>query len=84
MGGSRFHAPFIDAVPELDLVAVVTTDADPRAAAPGTDIVGSVDCTLAVKLVNELVEAADEKQLSCTIARCRMAREVDVADGVAR
>jgi scyllo-inositol 2-dehydrogenase (NADP+) len=47
IGVSLYHAPFIDAVPELDQVAVVTTDTDRRAAArrrhPGTDILGSVE-----------------------------------------
>jgi scyllo-inositol 2-dehydrogenase (NADP+) len=51
MGGSLFHAPFIDAVPDLHLVAVVTTDARRQAAVrerhPGTEIVASVDQLLA-------------------------------------
>jgi scyllo-inositol 2-dehydrogenase (NADP+) len=51
MGGSLFHAPFIDATPDLDLVAVVTTDARRQAAVrerhPGAEIVASVDQLLA-------------------------------------
>jgi scyllo-inositol 2-dehydrogenase (NADP+) len=51
MGGSLFHAPFIDASPDLDLVAVVTTDARRQAAVreryPGAEIVASVDGLLA-------------------------------------
>lgn len=51
LGGSTFHAPFIDAVPELELVAVVTTDARRQQVARDrhhhAQIVGSVDELLA-------------------------------------
>jgi predicted dehydrogenase len=51
LGGSRFHAPFIDATPELDLVAVVTTDASRQALVrerhPQAKVLGSVEELLA-------------------------------------
>ena len=47
LGGSTFHAPFIDVTPELELVAVVTTDPRRRALVsarhPHAEVVGSAE-----------------------------------------
>jgi predicted dehydrogenase len=47
LGGAAFHAPFIDASPGLDLVAVVTCDPRRRALVrerhPHAEVVGSVE-----------------------------------------
>src|SRR5229473_8092637 len=57
LGGSAFHAPFIDANPRLDLVAVVTSN-DARAAEvrdryAGAEVLESVDALF------ERIEDAD-------------------------
>ena len=50
MGGSLFHAPFIDAEPRLELAAVVTGSPERQAEAaaryPGVRLIGAIDKAL--------------------------------------
>jgi len=88
LGGSTFHAPFIEAEPALDLVAVVTSDAGRRAAVherhPGAHVVASVDELLArddLDLV--VVTTPNRTHVPLALAALRSGRHVVVDKPVA-
>ncbi|MFK5635669.1 Gfo/Idh/MocA family oxidoreductase [Ornithinimicrobium sp. LYQ103] len=88
LGGSSFHAPFIDATPELDLVAVVTTDPGRRALVlqrhPLAEVVGSVEELLArADLDLVVVTTPNATHVPLALAVLRSGRHVVVDKPVA-
>ncbi len=88
LGGSVFHAPFIEADPELELVAVVTTDPHRRALVrerhPHAEVVGSVDELLArADLDLVVVTTPNATHVPLALAVLRSSRHVVVDKPVA-
>ena len=88
LGGSTFHAPFIDALPELALAAVVTTNPSRRGAVgaqhPDAEVLASIDELLArpdLDLV--VVTTPNPTHVPLALAALRSGRHVVVDKPVA-